>query len=52
MKDINNTTDEKRPYRKNVNNFPSAHSSIEIHGDYDNALSDVDMGNVRKFRWI
>ena len=43
MKDINNTTDEKRPYRKNVNNFPSAHSSIEIHGDYDNALSDVDM---------
>lgn len=43
MKDINNTTDEKRPYRKNVNNFPSNHSSIEIHGDYDNALSDVDM---------
>ena len=43
MKDINNTTDEKRPYRKNVNNFPSTHSSIEIHGDYDNTLSDVDM---------
>lgn len=43
MKDINKNTNEKKPYHKNVNNFPNSNTTIEIRGDYDNSLDDVDM---------